>query len=157
MELLCLFGAGSFLMRGAGCTINDMWDRRIDVKVARTRDRPIASNQVNIRQAMAWATLQLSFSLFILLKLPAPCFSLGVASLALVILYPLAKRWTNFPQAVLGLTFNTGILFGYTAVVGPGLPYLAFPWFTPSVLLMYGGSIAWTLLYDTIYAHQVLP
>jgi len=155
LELLGLFGLGAFLMRGAGCTINDMWDRRIDSKVTRTKNRPLASNQLQLREAVGWMGLQLSLSLLILIHLPAPCFPLGAASLGLVVIYPLAKRLTNWPQGVLGLTFNTGILLGYTAVVGEGLSYSALPWLTPSILSMYGGALAWTLLYDTIYAHQV--
>ncbi|CAG7727305.1 unnamed protein product [Allacma fusca] len=154
LTTLGLFGLGAFIMRGAGCTINDMWDHRIDAKVKRTRTRPLACGHMRMRHATAWLGVQLSVALTILCQLNAPCFILGVGSLGLVVLYPLAKRVTNWPQAILGLTFNTGILVGYTATQSSQLGYLAMPWTDPACLAFYLSGLSWTLIYDTIYAHQ---
>jgi 4-hydroxybenzoate polyprenyltransferase len=148
MSLLALFGAGAFVMRGAGCTINDMWDADLDQKVARTSSRPLASGVLSQSQAMSFCILQLSVGLGVLVSLPHTlyCFQLGAASLPLVVAYPLMKRFTNYPQAVLGLTFNWGALMGYAAVHG-SLDYA-------TVLPLYMSGVAWTMVYDTLYAHQ---
>ena len=142
---LLLFAVGAFVMRGAGCTYNDIVDRDFDGRVARTADRPIPSGAVTLRGAIAFLLAQLLAGLAILLAFDATTIALGVASLVLVFTYPLMKRVTWWPQFFLGLTFNWGVLMGWTAVTGaPGAP----------ALLLYAGGIAWTLGYDTIYAHQ---
>src|SRR5437868_4516794 len=140
-----LFGLGAVLMRGAGCTLNDIADRDFDRMVARTATRPLAAREITVLQAAMFMGLQLAVSLAILLSLDRVAIALGVASLGLVAIYPFMKRITWWPQVFLGLAFNWGALMGYAAVRG------AIEW--PSVLL-YAGGIAWTLGYDTIYAHQ---
>mmetsp|Transcript_32288 Transcript_32288/g.39293 ORF Transcript_32288/g.39293 Transcript_32288/m.39293 type:complete len:444 (+) Transcript_32288:296-1627(+) len=147
-ELVGLFTAGSFIMRGAGCTINDMWDSEYDKKVFRTTSRPLASGELNHTQAMIFLAAQLSAGLGVLVSLPNVeyCFILGASSLPLVVAYPLMKRYTRYPQFVLGLTFNWGAIMGYAAVHG-ALDYSV-------ILPLYGSGICWTLVYDTLYAHQ---
>jgi 4-hydroxybenzoate polyprenyltransferase len=144
-RLMVLFAAGAVIMRGAGCTVNDLLDRDLDAQVERTRGRPLPSGQVSPRQALLFLLAQLLAGLVILLQLRPLAIALGVASLALVAAYPLMKRVTWWPQAFLGLTFNWGALMGWAAVTG-GLE--------PPALLLYAGGILWTLGYDTIYAHQ---
>lgn len=138
-------GAGAFLMRGAGCTWNDITDRHIDAKVARTKSRPLPSGQVSVRQALVWMVLQALVAFGILLSYGMPTIAVGVASLFFVCIYPFAKRFTWWPQAFLGLAFNWGALLGWAAHSGH-LPVAAG--------LLYLSGIAWTLFYDTIYAHQ---
>ncbi len=140
-----LFAVGALVMRGAGCTYNDIVDRDFDAKVARTATRPIPSGQVSVKQALGFLALQLAIGFVILLQFNGFTIWLGVASLALVFTYPFMKRITYWPQAWLGLTFNWGALMGWAALTG-GLAW-------PPVLLYLAG-IAWTLGYDTIYAHQ---
>jgi 4-hydroxybenzoate polyprenyltransferase len=136
---------GAFLMRGAGCTWNDITDRDIDARVARTRSRPIPSGQVTPRQAAVWMVVQALLAAVILFSFNAAAIALGIASLALVAVYPFAKRFTWWPQAFLGLAFNWGALLAWTAHAGtPGWP----------ALVLYLAGIVWTLFYDTIYAHQ---
>ncbi len=144
-ELAALFALGALVMRGAGCTFNDIVDRDFDARVARTAERPIPSGQVSVRQAMLFLGLQLCVGLAVLLQFNSLTIWLGVGSLLLVVSYPFMKRITYWPQAWLGLTFNWGALMGWSAVVY-GLDWPA--------LLLYLGGIAWTLGYDTIYAHQ---
>jgi 4-hydroxybenzoate polyprenyltransferase len=136
---------GAVLMRGAGCTWNDLTDRDIDARVARTRSRPLPSGQATPRGAALWMAAQALIAFAILLTFPAPAIWLGVGSLALVAIYPFAKRFTWWPQVFLGLAFNWGALLAWAAHAG-GLGW-------PPVLLYLAG-IAWTLFYDTIYAHQ---
>ena len=136
---------GAFLMRGAGCTWNDITDRDIDGQVERTRSRPIPSGQVGVRAALAWMLVQSLISLFILLTFPLPAILLGLASAIPVLIYPFAKRFTWWPQVFLGLAFNWGALLIWTAHTG------SLGW--PAVVLYLAG-ISWTLFYDTIYAHQ---
>ena len=143
--LIALFAVGAVAMRGAGCTINDIVDRDIDGKVARTRTRPIPSGEVSVRQALVFLALQLLVGLVILLQLPPAAIMLGVGVLALIAIYPFMKRVTWWPQLFLGLTFNWGALLGWAAATG-AVPTAA--------VLLYLGGIAWTLGYDTIYAHQ---
>ncbi|GAB4194601.1 MAG: 4-hydroxybenzoate octaprenyltransferase [Thalassobaculales bacterium] len=143
--LYLLFAIGAIAMRGAGCTINDLWDRDIDRLVARTRDRPLASGALGLRQAFAFLAAQLGVGLAVLLLLPPFAWLLGAAVMALVVTYPLAKRVTDWPQAVLGLTFNWGALMGYAAVTG------TLSW---AAVALYAAGFFWTLGYDTIYAHQ---
>ncbi|MBL8838522.1 MAG: 4-hydroxybenzoate octaprenyltransferase [Alphaproteobacteria bacterium] len=143
--LIALFGIGAIVMRGAGCTYNDIVDRDFDARVARTADRPIPSGAVSVRGAVAWLLAQLLVGFAILVSLNATTIWLGVLSLVLVFTYPLMKRVTWWPQFFLGLAFNWGAWMGYCAVAG------ALGW--PPALL-YVAGIAWTLGYDTIYAHQ---
>jgi 4-hydroxybenzoate polyprenyltransferase len=143
--LYLLFGVGAMVMRGAGCTYNDIVDRDIDAKVERTRTRPIPSGQVSVRGAIAFMALQLLLGLAILLQLNWFAVALGAASLVLIFTYPLMKRVTYWPQFVLGLAFNWGALLGWAAVTGS---------LASAPVLLYAGGIAWTLGYDTIYAHQ---
>ncbi|MFN6977019.1 MAG: 4-hydroxybenzoate octaprenyltransferase [Gemmobacter sp.] len=138
-------GMGAFLMRGAGCTWNDITDRDFDGRVARTRSRPIPSGQVTVRQAAVWMVAQALAAAVILFTFHPVAIALGVGSLVLVAVYPFAKRFTWWPQLFLGLAFNWGVLVAYAAHAGQvGLP---------AVLLWLAG-IVWTLFYDTIYAHQ---
>ena len=148
LTLCTLFGIGAFVMRGAGCTINDMWDARYDREVERTKSRPLASGVLNYRQATAWLALQLTAGLAVLVSLPnvEQCFLWGVASLPLVATYPLMKRYTDYPQVVLGMTFNWGAILGWLAVRGD------IDWSVVGPL--YASGVAWTLVYDTLYAHQ---
>lgn len=139
------FALGALIMRGAGCTFNDIVDRDFDAKVARTALRPIPAGQISVKQASLFLALLLLAGLAILLQFNAFTVALGIASLLLVVTYPFMKRITYWPQAWLGLTFNWGALMGWTAVTGS----LSWP-----PLLLYMGGIAWTLGYDTIYAHQ---
>ncbi|KAF6739297.1 4-hydroxybenzoate polyprenyltransferase, mitochondrial [Oryzias melastigma] len=146
LGMLALFGTGAVLMRGAGCTINDMWDKDFDKQVARTASRPIASGDISQFQALVFLGGQLSLALGVLLCLNYYSIALGASSLCLVITYPLMKRITYWPQLVLGLTFNWGALLGWAAVRG------SCDW---SVCLpLYFSGVMWTLIYDTIYAHQ---
>lgn len=142
---LVLFLVGSVVMRGAGCTFNDIVDTDIDMKVARTRSRPIPSGQVTKRRAAVFLALQGLVGLIILLQFNSLTVLLGVASLALVAIYPFMKRVTWWPQLFLGLAFNWGALLGWTSQTGS----LSLP-----PLLLYAGSILWTIGYDTIYALQ---
>ena len=140
-----LFGLGAIVMRGAGCTFNDIIDRKIDAEVARTRGRPIPSGAIGVELAVAFLLLQCLVGLVILLQLNRFAVILGAASLLLVAAYPFMKRITWWPQAWLGLTFNWGALLGFAAQTGQ----LGWP-----ALLLYAGLIFWTLGYDTIYALQ---
>jgi 4-hydroxybenzoate polyprenyltransferase len=137
--------AGSWLMRGAGCTWNDITDRDFDAKVARTRSRPIPSGQVTVKGALAWMALQALLSFGLLLTLNGPAISMGVLALLPVAIYPFAKRFTWWPQVFLGVAFNWGILLAWVAHTG------SLGW--PAVVL-YAAGMTWTLFYDTIYAHQ---
>ncbi len=138
-------GMGAWLMRGAGCTWNDISDRKFDAQVERTRSRPIPSGQVSVMQAAIWMGLQALAALAILLTFNQAAIALGVLALLPVAIYPFAKRFTWWPQVFLGLAFNWGALLAWTAHAG------ALHW--PAVILYFAG-IAWTLFYDTIYAHQ---
>ena len=143
--LLALFAAGAVVMRAAGCTFNDIADRDFDAKVARTRGRPIASGEIDLRQAHIFLGGLLLTGLAVLLCFNREARIVGIASLPLVVVYPFTKRVTDWPQAFLGLTFNWGALMGYAAVTDK----LALPAF-----LLYGAGFFWTMGYDTIYAHQ---
>ncbi len=142
---LVLFFIGAFAMRGAGCTWNDIVDRDLDAKVERTRSRPIPSGQVSVVGAAIFLVLQALVGFAVLLSFNAFTIGLGIASLAIVAVYPFMKRITYWPQIVLGLAFSWGALMGWAAAFGR----LAAPAF-----LLYAGSIAWVIGYDTIYAHQ---
>jgi len=142
---LVLFLIGAFVMRGAGCTYNDILDRDYDARVARTAARPIPSGQVSVSQAFAFLAALCLVGLLILLQFNLFTIVLGAASLALIAIYPFAKRFTFWPQLVLGLTFKWGALVGWAAVAGS---------LSLEALLLYAGSVLWTVGYDTIYAHQ---
>ena len=138
-------GIGAFLMRGAGCTWNDITDRDIDGSVARTRSRPIPSGQATVRSALIWMVAHAIIAFFILITFNLTAIILGILALAPVAIYPFAKRFTWWPQLFLGLAFNWGAILAWaahTSSIGP----------VPIVL--YCAGIAWTLFYDTIYAHQ---
>ncbi|UWQ42132.1 4-hydroxybenzoate octaprenyltransferase [Leisingera aquaemixtae] len=137
--------AGAWLMRGAGCTWNDITDRNFDGQVERTRSRPIPSGQVTVKGALVWMALQCLASLMILLTFNQAAIAMGILSLLPVAVYPFAKRFTWWPQVFLGLAFNWGAMLAWVAHSG------SLGW--PPVLLYLAG-IAWTLFYDTIYAHQ---
>jgi 4-hydroxybenzoate polyprenyltransferase len=143
--LMMLFAIGAAVMRGAGCTYNDIVDRDIDAKVARTAGRPIPSGQVTVAGAIGFLVLQLLIGLGVLLQLNWFSVWLGAASLVPIAIYPFMKRITDWPQAFLGLTFNWGAMLGWAAVMG-GLAV--------APLLLFAGCVLWTLGYDTIYAHQ---
>jgi 4-hydroxybenzoate polyprenyltransferase len=143
--LALLFGAGSVLMRAAGCVVNDFWDRDLDRRVARTAGRPLASGALGLREAGWFLAALLALSLLILLQLNGLAEALGVGSLVLVALYPLAKRVTWWPQLLLGFTFGWGAPMGYAAAAG------RLDW---AAAALYGAAIAWIVGYDTIYAHQ---
>jgi len=145
LRLALLFGIGALAMRGTGCVWNDIVDRDFDGRVARTADRPIPSGAVSVRQAILFAACLTAVGAAVLFSLPPAAIVVGLCSLPLVACYPFAKRFIYWPQAVLGLTFNWGALVGWTAVTGElGWPALA----------LYAAGFAWTLGYDTIYAHQ---
>jgi 4-hydroxybenzoate polyprenyltransferase len=143
--LLVLFAIGAITMRGAGCTYNDIVDREFDARVARTRSRPIPSGQVTVVAARVFLVAQALVGLAVLLQFNGFAVWLGIASLGIVAVYPFMKRITYWPQVVLGLAFNWGALLGWAAVMGT---------LHPAATVMYVAGIAWTLGYDTIYAHQ---
>ncbi|KIZ42225.1 MULTISPECIES: 4-hydroxybenzoate octaprenyltransferase [Rhodopseudomonas] len=140
-----LFFIGAFAMRGAGCTWNDITDRDLDAMVERTRSRPIPAGQVSVRQAAAFLVLQSLVGLVVLLQFNRFAIATGIASLIIVAAYPFMKRITYWPQIVLGLAFSWGALMGFAVTFGR---------IDPAALLLYAGSIAWVIGYDTIYAHQ---
>ncbi len=145
LSLMALFALGAVVMRGAGCTLNDIADRDYDAQVARTRLRPLPSGAVTVPQAVAFLLLQLAIGAAVLLSLNRASLLLGIAVLGLIATYPFMKRITYWPQVFLGLNFNWGALLGWAAVAGA----LGWP---PS--LLYLGGVFWTIGYDTIYAHQ---
>ena len=140
-----LFGVGAIVMRGAGCVVNDIADRKFDAAVARTANRPIASGRISILSALIFMAGLSSVGLIILLQFNAVAIAVGVASFALIVPYPFMKRITYWPQAFLGLTFNWGALLGWAAASGT-IEFAA--------LVLYAAGFFWTLAYDTIYAHQ---
>ncbi|KAL9097253.1 MAG: hypothetical protein Q9165_000680 [Trypethelium subeluteriae] len=146
-----LFFLGALVMRGAGCTINDLWDRNLDPHVARTRLRPIARGAISPQTAIIFTGFQLLAGLGILLLFPPACFFYGAPSLLLVATYPLAKRVTYYPQFVLGLTFSWGAFMGFPAL---GLDLLSDANLMLAAGALYASNVAWTVLYDMIYAHM---
>ncbi|XP_034485926.1 4-hydroxybenzoate polyprenyltransferase, mitochondrial [Drosophila innubila] len=146
LTMLGLFATGALIMRGAGCTINDLWDRDIDAKVERTRTRPLASGQISQFDAIVFLSAQLSLGLLVLVQLNWQSILLGASSLGLVITYPLMKRVTYWPQLVLGMCFNWGALLGWCATQGTVNLDACLP--------LYLSGVCWTIVYDTIYAHQ---
>src|SRR5437870_6419618 len=142
---VALFFVGAFVMRGAGCTWNDITDRDLDAKVERTRSRPIPAGQVSVTQAFIFLVLQALIGLAVLVQFIRFAIFTGIASLLIVAIYPFMKRITWWPQVVLGLAFSWGALMGFAA---------EFARIDLVALVLYAGSIAWVIGYDTIYAHQ---
>jgi len=140
-----LFFIGAFAMRGAGCTWNDIVDRDLDANVERTRSRPIPAGQVTAKRAFIFLILQALVGLMVLLQFNPFTILVGILSLATVAIYPFLKRVTHWPQIGLGLAFSWGALMGWPAVFGR---------LDPAAFILYAGSIAWVIAYDTIYAHQ---
>jgi len=145
LRLFLIFAAGAFLVRGAGCTVNDIWDRDIDGGVERTQKRPLAAGDVTLKQALSFAGIQFLLGLLLLLQLNHFTIMIGVASVLPICLYPLLKRVTWWPQLGLGLVFNISALMGWAAMTG------TLSW---TAIFLYLGCICWTIGYDTIYAHQ---
>src|SRR5580658_8903093 len=145
VRLVVLFGVGAVVMRSAGCVVNDLWDRDIDRKVARTAARPLASGVLRPRQALVFLAALLLIGLGVLLQLNRVSWVLRTASLVLVGLYPLAKRVTFWPQLMMGFTFGFGAPLGYAAAAGR---------IDAALAALYGAAILWDLGFDTIYAHQ---
>ncbi len=143
--VIALFFIGAFVMRGAGCTWNDITDRDLDAKVERTRSRPIPAGQVSVPQAAAFLVVQALIGLAVLLQFNRFAIMTGIASLVIVAVYPFMKRITWWPQIVLGLAFSWGALMGFAVTLGR---------IDATALVLYAGSIAWVIGYDTIYAHQ---
>ena len=143
--LLFLFALGAIVMRAAGCTYNDLIDRDIDAKVARTRSRPLPSGQISPRAAIVFMVALSLIGFIVLLSFNSTTLWLGLGVLPIVALYPFVKRFSQWPQAVLGLAFNWGALLGWTAVLG------RLDW---AAIVLYAGAVLWTVGYDTIYAHQ---
>jgi 4-hydroxybenzoate polyprenyltransferase len=142
---MALLALGALAMRGAGCTWNDIVDRKVDAQVERTRTRPLPAGEVKVHQALIWMAIQCAVGALILFKLNKFAGGVALASIALVLVYPTMKRFTWWPQFILGLAFNWGALVGYAAITET----LSWP-----ALALYAGGVAWTLVYDTIYAMQ---
>src|SRR5215468_6986053 len=140
-----LFFIGAFVMRGAGCTWNDITDRDLDAKVERTRSRPIPAGQVSVKAALIFLVAQALVGLVVLLQFNRFAVATGIASLLIVAIYPFMKRITWWPQIVLGLAFSWGALMGFAVTFGR---------IDLTALVLYAGAIAWVIGYDTIYAHQ---
>jgi 4-hydroxybenzoate polyprenyltransferase len=145
LRLLSLFAVGSIVMRAAGCVVNDIWDRDLDAKVRRTAGRPLASGALRTRHALVFLACLLTAGLLVLLQLNILAQVMGASSLVLVALYPLAKRFTWWPQLVMGFTFGVGAPVGYAAATGR---------IDAALLGIYAAAIAWDLGFDTIYGFQ---
>ena len=145
LKYIIYFILGSILMRGAGCTWNDLLDKKYDAKVKRTQNRPLASNKISSVNAIIFLIFQLFLSLLILIQFNNITIIIGLLSIVPIIIYPLMKRITWWPQVFLGITFNWGAIMGWTAATGE---------ITYHCMIMYIGCIFWTIGYDTIYAHQ---
>ncbi len=143
--VVALFFVGAFVMRGAGCTWNDITDRHLDALVERTRSRPIPAGQVSVPQAVTFLVVQALIGLSVLLQFNRFAVMTGIASLLIVAIYPFMKRITWWPQIVLGLAFSWGALMGFAVLMGR---------IDAAALWLYAGSISWVIGYDTIYAHQ---
>lgn len=142
-ELVFVFVLGAFVMRSAGCIINDLWDRDFDREVTRTRTRPLPSGRVTPREALVLFALLSTVALGLALQLNRPTLYLSVVGFALAATYPLMKRWIDLPQLVMGVAFGWGVLMAWTAVRGA---------LEPPALLLFGATVAWATAYDTIYA-----
>lgn len=148
ISLLLLFVIGAAVMRAAGCVVNDIYDREIDSKVSRTKNRPLAAGDLSVKQAIIFAGALLMAGALVLVQLPSRCWLLAALALVLLLTYPLVKRFSHWPQAVLGLAFNSGIFIGAAALA----PFAELPWITLSLEVLAGILI--TIAYDTIYACQ---
>ena len=142
---LLLFFIGSVLMRSAGCIVNDILDRKFDKKVARTKNIPIASGKISVRVGLLYTLILCSLALLVLINFNYFTIVLALASMPLAFSYPLMKRFTYWPQLFLGITFNYGLLLGWTSIAGQ---------IETAPLIFYIGAIFWTLGYDTIYGFQ---
>lgn len=147
LGIFATFLLGGFVVRGAGCTINDILDRDFDAKVERTRRRPLASGQLSVSQGVGFLITQLSIGFGLLMTLNQPTIALGCVCVPLVMVYPLMKRITDYPQAWLGMCFNWGVFMGATAVCGWEIN-------TAATFTLFGSAWCWTMVYDTIYAHM---
>ena len=145
LEIYFIFIIGAFSMRAAGCTINDLWDKDIDKKISRTRHRPIASGEVSIKEAFIFLMILLTISLLCLLNLNKFTWLIALSSLPLIVLYPLAKRVTKWPQFVLGITFSWGVPTAWASTNTD---------FNTGILFLYLGTVFWVIGYDTIYGYQ---
>ena len=145
LEIFTLFTLGAITMRSAGCIINDIVDRNIDKKTVRTKDRPLANEQLTLKEAYYFLLFLLIIGLLILIKLNQIVIILGLAIIPLIVLYPYMKRITYFPQLFLGIIFNWGVLMGYASIKNT---------LDPEIFFLYAACIFWTIGYDTIYAHQ---
>ncbi len=145
LEIYFIFIIGAFSMRAAGCTINDLWDKDIDKKISRTRHRPIASGEVSTKEAFGFIMILLTISLLCLLNLNTFTWLIALSSLPLIVLYPLAKRVTKWPQFVLGITFSWGVPTAWAATNTD---------FNTGILFLYLGTVFWVIGYDTIYGYQ---
>ena len=143
--LFIIFILGAFIMRSAGCVINDIFDRNIDIQVDRTKSRPLADKSISLHESVVIFITLSSIGLCILLSLNTLSIKVGLLSFILLIIYPLTKRITYWPQLFLALTFNIGVLIGYAAITNT-LPF--------EIYFLYAAGIFWTLGYDTIYAYQ---
>lgn len=143
---MALFLVGAIVMRAAGCVVNDLWDRNIDKKIARTRSRPLASGQISIFGAVFFLALLTLTGLGLLVQLPPHSWLVGLSATPLILLYPLAKRFFGFPQVILGLTFSWGI-FVAASILWSGWPPVG-------LFIIYAGTVFWVIGYDTIYAIQ---
>lgn len=144
---LALCGLGAVVMRGAGCTINDIFDRKIDALVERTKNRPLASGKLSLSSAFKFLGIQLTCALGVLLQFNWDSVLFGASSILLVASYPLMKRFTYYPQFILGLAFNYGAVFGFYAMNHAGFC-------SSQAISLYTAGICWTMVYDTVYAHQ---
>ena len=145
LEIFTLFTLGAITMRSAGCIINDIVDRNLDKKTVRTKDRPLANEQLTLKEAYYFLLFLLIIGLLILIKLNQIVIILGLAIIPLIVLYPYMKRITYFPQLFLGIIFNWGVLMGYASIKNT---------LDPEIFFIYAACIFWTIGYDTIYAHQ---
>ena len=145
LEIYFIFIIGAFSMRAAGCTINDLWDKDIDKKISRTRNRPIASGEVSTKEAFRFLMILLTISLLCLLSLNKFTWLIALSSLPLIVLYPLAKRVTKWPQFVLGITFSWGVPTAWAATNAD---------FNTGIFFLYLGTVFWVIGYDTIYGYQ---
>ncbi len=145
LEIYFIFIIGAFSMRAAGCTINDLWDKDIDKKISRTRHRPIASGEVSTKAAFGFLMILLTISLLCLLNLNKFTWLIALSSLPLIVLYPLAKRVTKWPQFVLGITFSWGVPTAWASTNTD---------FNTGILFLYLGTVFWVIGYDTIYGYQ---
>lgn len=149
LYFMSLFTAGAFVMRGAGCTINDLWDMQYDRRVERTQNRPLASGRVTPVRALAFCFAQLSIGLVVVVQLPIHALALAFGAMPLVVIYPLMKRFFAAPQLILGLTFNWGALVGYASITG-----IVDSAMLQHIVPLYVAGVFHTLIYDTLYAHQ---